>query len=124
MPNRPCSGTAIALLALGTACMAACTSPLAASVAPATDVAAAGSCIDTRLIKKQKIVSDQDIQFEMQNGDVWANHLDRRCPGLNTERAFAWNLHTNRVCSNRDVIHVLNGASCTLGEFTKLPPAT
>jgi hypothetical protein len=113
----------LALLAPVAVGMTACTSSAPSPGGQAAAIGAEDACIDTRRIKKQTILSDQDIQFEMQNGDVWVNHLDKRCPGLATERAFSWDLHTNSVCSNRHVIHVLNGASCTLGEFTKQAPA-
>ncbi len=123
MHHRLSAGMAATLIVLLTAGMAACTSPALPSSAQASALSAAPTCIDPRRIKKQTILGDQDIQFEMQNGEVWVNHLDKRCPGLNTERAFSWDLHTNSVCSNRDVIHVLNYTACTLGEFTRQAPA-
>jgi hypothetical protein len=110
-------GAAIAVLAT----LPACTSPAASDTAPAL-AARANSCINPLQIKKQKILSDQDIRFEMNNGDIWVNHLAHRCPGLQSEQGFAWDLHGNSVCSNQQIIHVLNeGTSCSLGAFTKQP---
>lgn len=111
-----------AALALFTA-MPACTSPAATSDGDAVTTSLNDSCINPLQIKKQKILSDQDIRFEMQNGDVWINHMEHRCAGLRSEQGFEWSLHGNRVCSNQEIIHVLNdGGSCALGEFRKQPP--
>lgn len=111
-------GAAIAVLAV----LPACTSQSPSDTA-STLTARADSCINPLQIKKQKILGDQDIQFEMNNGDIWVNHLTHRCPGLQSEQGFAWDLHGNSVCSNQQIIHVLNdGTSCSLGVFTKQPP--
>ena len=111
--------TAIALAAA----VSACTSPAPASGTAATLTSRADSCINPLQIKKQKILSDQDIRFEMNNGEIWVNHMDHRCPGLQSEQGFAWDLHGNSVCSNQQIITVLNGAgSCALGEFKKQSP--
>jgi FlaG/FlaF family flagellin (archaellin) len=103
--------------------LAACTSPAPSTVASATPARAMNTCIQTSLIKKQKILSDQDIRFEMSNGEVWMNHLDHRCPGLKSEQSFGWEVHGMSVCSNQQTIHLLEaGTSCQLGEFTRQPP--
>ena len=113
-------GAALALAAA----LSACTSPAPAPGAAATLTSRADSCINPQQIKKQTILSDQDIRFEMNNGDIWVNHMDHRCPGLRSERGFAWDLQGNSVCSNLQIIHVLNdGGTCSLGEFKKQPPA-
>ena len=113
---------AIAIGLMATA--AACTSQAPLTVASAGPASAQNTCIQTSLIKKQKILSDQDIRFEMSNGDVWMNHLDHRCPGLKSEQSFGWDVHGMSVCSNQQTIHLLEaGTSCQLGEFTRQPPA-
>lgn len=79
------------------------------------------TCIRTIDIKKQTILTDQDIQFEMNNGDIWVNHLPNRCSGLKSQGGFSWNVHNATVCSNQEIIHVLdNGPSCSIGAFAKV----
>ena len=82
------------------------------------------TCIYPNQIKQQKILGDQDIQFEMTNGDIWVNHLAHRCSGLRTKQGFSWDVHGMTVCSNKQTIQLLeDGTSCQLGEFKKQPPA-
>lgn len=94
---------------------------------PATteNAATSGSniCINATQIANQTIVSDEEIRFQMRNGDVWVNKLPRKCPGLKFQGGFAWDISGGTVCSNLQTIHVLNhGPSCQIGAFTKLPP--
>ena len=122
MQRRFHIGIALTLAAALSACTSPAPSP--APAGPATLVSRADSCINPMQIKKQKILSDRDIQFEMNNGDIWVNHMDHRCPGLQSERGFSWDLHGNSVCSNQQIIYVLNdNGSCALGEFRKQPAA-
>jgi hypothetical protein len=113
--------TAIALLMA----LPACTSQATGTTGGGASVSGSGKvCISTLQIKKQSVLSDQDIKFEMNNGDVWLNHLPSRCSGLKSQGGFAWNVHNATVCSNQEIIHVLDdGPSCAIGEFTKQPPA-
>ena len=98
----------------------ACTSPPAA-----TDSASiANSCINPTEIAKQTIVSDQEIQFEMRNGDIWVNKLPRACYGLKFEQGFSWEVRGTMVCSNQQTIKVLQAeTTCQLGAFTRMTPA-
>lgn len=99
----------------------ACTSP-ASTAAPAT--AQADRCINPTRIQKQEILSDREIRFEMDNGDVWINTLERDCNGLKFEGGFSWDVRGTQVCSNEQIITVLNaGNTCQLGEFTKAAAA-
>ncbi len=104
--------------------LAACSSAeQPASTASAT-ASGSNTCINATLIASQTIVSDEEIRFEMRNGDVWSNKLPRKCPGLKFQGGFAWDVSGGTVCSNLQTIHVLNhGPSCQIGAFTKLPPA-
>lgn len=113
---------AIALLSA----LSACTSSAPPSGATVTAANAGGKvCIRTLEIRKQTVLSDQEIKFEMSNGDVWVNHLPVRCSGLKAQGGFAWEVHNANVCSNQEIIHVLDwGTSCAIGEFEKQPPAT
>lgn len=114
-------GAAIAVLAI----LPACTSqPTTTTTAGGSTVTATGKvCLNTLQIKKQNVLTDQDIQFEMNNGDVWVNHLPNRCSGLRSQGGFAWNVHNATVCSGQEIIHVLNdGPSCAIGDFIKQPP--
>lgn len=106
------------------AALPACTSQATGTSGGGATVASTGRvCLNTLHIRKQKVLSDQDIQFEMNNGDVWVNHLPSRCPNLKSQGGFAWNVHNATVCSNQEIIHVLDdGPSCSIGDFTKQPP--
>ncbi len=112
---------AIALLAAPTACTS---QPTTTVTGGGASVSGTGKvCLSTLQIKKQNILTDQDIQFEMNNGDVWVNHLPNRCSGLRSQGGFAWNVHNATVCSSQEIIHVLNnGGSCAIGDFAKQPP--
>lgn len=114
----------IATVTCFVAALPACTSQATGTSAGGATIASTGRvCINTLQIRKQSILSDQDIQFEMNNGDVWVNHLPSRCPNLKSQGGFAWNIHNATVCSNQEIIHVLDdGPSCSIGEFTKQPP--
>jgi hypothetical protein len=107
---------AVALMSVLSAC--ASPEPTAGS---ASNV---NTCIHRDQIKKQKILGDQAIQFEMTNGDIWVNHLAHRCSGLRSKQGFSWDVHGRTVCSNQQSIHLLeDGTACQLGEFKKQPPA-
>lgn len=103
------------------ALLAACSSSTPADGSGAT--ALNNSCIRPTDISSQKIVSDQEIQFTLRNGDIWSNKLPHACSGLKFEQGFSWEVTGNMVCSNQQTIHVQNaGTPCQLGAFTKLPP--
>jgi hypothetical protein len=105
-------------IALGAA---SCASPAA------TDTAAKAQserCINPTRIQKQEIVSDREIRFVMDTGDVWVNTLKRECHGLKFEGGFSWDVRGTQVCSDEQIITVLNaGTTCLLGDFTKAPAA-
>ena len=113
-----------AVIALAAAISACTSQPTTVATGGGATVASTGRvCLNTLQIKKQNILTDQDIQFEMNNGDVWVNHLPHRCTGLRSEGAFAWQVHNANVCSSQEIIHVLNdGGSCAIGDFAKQPP--
>lgn len=97
-------------------CLSACTSPSPPSSASIQD-----SCINPTKITKQTIVSDQEIQFELGNGEVWVNKLPRACPGLKLSGGFSWEVHGTLVCSNQERITVREtGTLCVIGEFSRV----
>ena len=123
MPNirRVAGLTGLVLAGLVAVGVAGCASP------PADVAAAAGpkACINPTQIRKQEILSDQEIRFVMDNGDVWTNRLKRECRGLKFEGGFTWNVRGTAVCANEQIITVLNaGNTCTLGEFSKAASPT
>ena len=107
------------------ACFVACTSAdTAATAQVSTAGSVSNSCINPIDIKTQKIVSDQEIQFSMKNGDTWTNKLQSSCAGLKLEGGFSWEVRGTLVCSNQQRITVNHvGTPCQLGEFTKTPKA-
>lgn len=101
--------------------LAACTSPPASTSAASIQ----NSCINPTEIARQTIVSDQEIRFEMRNGEVWVNKLPRACFGLKFEQGFSWEVRGMTVCSNQQTIKVLQAeTTCQLGEFTREAPKT
>ncbi len=105
------------IAASATLAAAACTS---AGDAPA--VSQVDSCINPARIAKQEIVSNEEIRFTLNNGEVWTNTLPRACPGLRMQGGFTWQVHGAQVCSNQQTIYVLNeGTPCQLGNFTRVP---
>ncbi|HEX5005950.1 MAG TPA: DUF6491 family protein [Hyphomonadaceae bacterium] len=114
----------VSLIAL-TGLLSACTSadPSAATPQATTQARITDSCINPTEITKQKVLSDEEIQFELRNGEVWINHLPRACPGLKFQQAFSWEIRGTLACSNQEMIRVKDeGTPCMLGEFLRLPP--
>lgn len=99
-----------------------CASPAATDTSP---TAQADRCINPTRIQKQAILTDREIRFEMDNGDVWINTLKRACSGLKFEGGFSWDVRGVQVCSNEQIITVLNtGNTCMLGQFAKAAAPT
>ncbi len=121
MFTRPKAGaTAIVLASLFSACTSADTSATAPGSMGATSIA--NSCINPTDIRRQEVVSDQEIRFELNNGEVWVNRLPRTCPGLKFQQGFSWDVRGMLVCSNQQMIRVKDdNTPCMLGEFARLP---
>jgi len=106
----------IAAAALASIVMAGCT-----AAGSETQVPQADSCINPTRIKEQKILSDQEIQFTLNNGEVWLNRLPRACPSLKFQGGFTWQVRGTQVCSNQETIYVKDdGTPCQLGVFTRV----
>ena len=92
-----------------------------------TDVAPVGEpvdCIDSNRIRQTHVRSDQVIDFEMNNGDIYRNTLPSSCYGLNFERRFIYRTTVGRLCSI-DTITVLQsgggrGVTCGLNDFQQI----
>lgn len=84
----------------------------------------ARSCIPRSQVRQSRVRSDQIIDFEMRNGDVYRVTMPNRCPGLGFERAFSYETSIDQLCS-ADIIYVLTniggvpqrGAGCGLAPF-------
>lgn len=117
---KPAFQTAAVTLAAAT-CLISCTSP----AAPAGQASIQNSCINPTEIAKQTILSDEEIRFEMRNGDVFVNRMSPACPGLKFEGGYTWQVRGTLVCGKQQTIEVLNaGNTCMLGAFTREPPKT
>jgi hypothetical protein len=94
-------------------------------------------CVSVSLIDETDAVDDQNILFHMRNGDVYRNHLPRKCPGLERENRIAYKLEGSRRLCSINTITVLEegiggfggnglgfreGFTCRLGEFVPLSP--
>lgn len=108
----------LAVVALGGALGAGgCAAPQAAGTAA---TAQADRCFDPTRIKRQEILSDREIRFELDNGEVWTNTLKRDCHGLKFEGGFSWSVRGTQVCANEQIITVRNaGTICVLGDFAR-----
>jgi hypothetical protein len=115
------------MLHAGSAAIALCLLSACTSADPDAARAMASiqdSCINPTEITKQEILTDQDIRFELRNGEVWHNHLPRVCHSLKRQAGFTWVVSGTLVCSNQQTIYVReDGTPCQLGEFTRAPPA-
>ncbi|RYG27548.1 MAG: hypothetical protein EON93_20335 [Burkholderiales bacterium] len=112
-----------ALVAM-TAGFAACTSSEPTGLGGQQAASSTKACIRPAEIARQDIVSDEEIRFEMRNGDVWVNKLPRKCPSLKFQGGFTWDVRGMMVCSNEQTIYVKDdGTPCQLGAFTRLPKA-
>lgn len=80
-------------------------------------------CLDADHIDHTVVVDDQTVLFYMRGGKIWKNTLQRKCPSLKFEQGFSEDIRGDEVCSNRQMIQVLQtGASCSLGAFTPYTP--
>ena len=118
----PIKESGLALAALMGA-LAACSTPTDAAGATADRIV--DSCINPTRIKEQKILNDREIQFTLNDGEVWLNTLPRACPSLKFQGGFTWEVSGTQVCSNEQTIYVSeDGTPCQLGAFTRVPAAT
>ena len=114
--------TGLAAIALAGG-LASCSTPTDAGGAASASIA--NSCINPTRIKEQKILSDREIQFTLNDGEVWLNTLPRACPGLKFQGGFTWDVRGMQVCSNQQTIYVReDGTPCQLGAFARVPAAT
>ena len=85
------------------------------------------SCIMRSSIRSTDVIDDETIDFRMNNGDIYRNHLPSKCSGLGFERAFSYKTSTNQLC-NVDIIRVLDQTAgrldtrgaCGLGKFQQI----
>lgn len=85
------------------------------------------SCIMPIQLRSTRVIDNQTIDFEMNNGTIYRNRLPNSCPGLKSEERFSYRISTSQLCSV-DIITVLQsfgsslsqGASCGLGQFQKM----
>ena len=81
-------------------------------------------CVNLTQIRDTDILDDQNIAFIMSHKKAYVNELPRRCPRLEMEDAFGYQLSTSRLC-NMDMISVINRNGggvynrCGLGKFTE-----
>ena len=82
-------------------------------------------CVDMRRIDRTHILDDKNVLFYMRGGDIYLNHMPRRCNGLRTADTFMYRTSGSRLC-DLDMITKLDrfgsrfqpGISCGLGLFT------
>lgn len=99
--------------------------PLAALLDDAED------CISLQRIDRTEVIDEQTVLFLMRGGEVYANRLPNRCPGLRRNKTIMYKTSLSQLC-NLDVITVLDqlggglqrGASCGLGDFVPISEAT
>lgn len=78
-------------------------------------------CINTGDIDHLSYPDNKTILFHMRSGKVriWRNDLKRECSGLTFERGVAYEINGGVICSNMQVVYVINRwIPCMLGPFT------
>lgn len=91
----------------------------------------AQTCVQLNRIARTEVVDERTIVFHMNGGDLYANRLPRRCPGLRRDKTIMYKTSMNQLC-NVDLITVLDdmgfgfsrGASCGLGSFVPINAGT
>jgi hypothetical protein len=92
-------------------------------LAGAANAKDADICLSARDVDHTSVLSDSEILYVMKNGKIWKNTLRRTCPGLRFEHAFSESIIADGICSNRQMITVVNrGTPCFLGAFTPYTP--
>jgi hypothetical protein len=88
-------------------------------LAGAANAKDANVCLSARDLDHTSVLSDNEILYVMKNGTIWKNTLRASCPGLRFEHAFSEAIIADGICSNRQMITVVNrGTPCFLGPFT------
>ncbi|MBN7797409.1 DUF6491 family protein [Parahaliea mediterranea] len=89
------------------------------------------NCVQLNRIARTEVVDERTIVFHMNGGDLYANRLPRRCPGLRRDKTIMYKTSMNQLC-NVDLITVLDdmgfgftrGATCGLGSFVPINAGT
>ena len=88
-------------------------------------------CITIHQIDRTRVIDQRTVVFYLNGGEIYANRLPHRCPGLRAGDGFMYKNSTGRLCSI-DTIRVLDnlggdlrpGMACGLGEFHPVSAAT
>jgi hypothetical protein len=114
------------LILLGCAALVWCTGANAADKTPTAAAAKHNHvCIDVSNIDHTSFPNNNTILFYMNGGPVriWKNSLPRTCQGLTFERGIAYEIRGGSICSNMQVVYVINRwIPCFLGPFTPYTP--
>lgn len=107
-----------------TIALAICLCAPALAEAPAPKPAHdADICLAAHHVDHTVVVDGRTILFYMNDRTIWKNTLKRECPSLGFERAFTQEIVGDRICSNRQLIQVMNtGTRCALGAFAPYTP--
>ena len=85
-------------------------------------------CLNTRRIRRTRIVDDRNVLFYMPGSVVYHNILRQSCNGLKREGRFSYKTSAGNLCSS-DIIYVLfdgafgglrEGNACSLGVFHEI----
>ncbi len=80
------------------------------------------SCVPITSLRESQVRNDRVIDFRISGDRYYRVTLPQSCPGLGSERRFAYSTSLSQLCSI-DIITVLyqsppmRGASCGLAEF-------
>jgi hypothetical protein len=77
-------------------------------------------CIVVSRIDKTDVIDDQTVLFFMRGNKIYRNYLPRKCPGLEVEDRFGYQVRSSRLCKV-DLLTVLPRVgiptTCRFGEF-------
>jgi len=85
-------------------------------------------CVVVSSIDRTDVIDDQTILFYMRGNKIYRNYLPRKCPGLERNDRFSYQVTGGRLC-DIDTVTVLeqwgsrlsSGFTCPLGEFHPIP---
>lgn len=82
------------------------------------------NCVYLRSVDRIEILDEHHVLFYMRGGEIYSNHLARKCPGLRRNDTIMYRTTLNQLCSidTFTVLENIGGgfmpsATCALGKF-------
>jgi hypothetical protein len=85
--------------------------------------AAATTCIKNRLIENTKVIDANTLDFHMKDGTIYRSFTRSSCSGL-IFSGFVHRSYNDEICEHETIRILQSHEICSLGTFTKQPPAS